>query len=127
MNTSRSLPLKQDNLWVGGDGGTRYRAGVWPAGGTCRGSVCEHAVNEGGNTGLMDSRPFIWGRGFFYVGFLHSGTISQCQMIYENSICPKVAPEGFSGTKRGKILPDAGAKRGQMRNLNVGGLFYAGL
>ena len=36
----------------------------------------------------------------------------------KNSISPKVAPEGFYGTKRGKILPDAGAKRGKMRNLN---------
>ena len=27
-------------------------------------------------------------------------------------------PEGFYGTKRGKILPDIGEERGKMRNLN---------
>jgi hypothetical protein len=30
--------------------------------------------------------------------------------MMDNSICPKAAPEGFYGTKRGKILPDAGAE-----------------
>lgn len=39
-------------------------------------------------------------------------------LIIKNSICLNAAPEGFYRTKRGKILPDAGAERGQMRNLN---------
>lgn len=67
MNTSRSFPLKQNGLWVGGDGSTRYRAGYGPDGGTCRGSGREHAVNEGGDTGYIRFSSFYVRDGDFFV------------------------------------------------------------